>query len=158
MKNANFKRILSAVLCFVLVAVIALFASACNQPKDDEKPSSNPSSNPSSTAPETPETQDNVLGEGKTTFTLKVTFKDGSSKTYTVNTDKKTVGEALMEHDLLAGEAGPYGLYVKTVAGETVDFDTDGKYWAFYVDGAYAMTGVDTTDVTAGTEYEFKVE
>jgi hypothetical protein len=138
----------------VLVAVIAILSSACGQPKDDEKPSSNPSSS----APETPETEDKVYGEGKTTFTLKVTFKDGSSETYTVNTDKKTVGEALMEHDLLAGEEGPYGLYVKTVAGETVDYDTDGKYWAFYIGGEYAMTGVDATEIEAGAEYELKVE
>ena len=46
----------------------------------------------------------------------------------------------------------------KTVNGVTVDYDTDGKYWAFYVDGEYAATGVDSTDITAGATYTFKAE
>ena len=59
---------------------------------------------------------------------------------------------------LIAGEDSEYGLYVKTVNGVTVDYDTDGKYWAFYVDGEYAATGVDSTDITAGATYTFKAE
>lgn len=157
MKNAKFRKILSVVLSFVLVAVIALFASACNQPTSSND-GSKPSSNPASSAPETPKTEDNVYGEGATTFTLKVTFKDGSTETYTINTDKKIVGEALVENNLIAGEEGAYGLYIKTVAGETVAFDTDGKYWAFYIDGEYAMTGVDTTEIDTAAVYELKVE
>ena len=57
-----------------------------------------------------------------------------------------------------AGEDSEYGLYVKTVNGVTVDYDQDGKYWAFYVDGEYAATGVDSTDITAGATYTFKAE
>ena len=60
--------------------------------------------------------------------------------------------------NLIAGEQGDYGLYVKTVNGITVDFDKDGKYWAFYVGGEYAMSGVDSTEITAGSTYAFKVE
>lgn len=56
------------------------------------------------------------------------------------------------------GEDSEYGLYVKTVNGVTVDYDQDGKYWAFYVDGEYAATGVDSTDITAGATYTFKAE
>ena len=37
-------------------------------------------------------------------------------------------------------------------------YDKDGKYWAFYVDGEYAATGVDSTDITAGATYTFKAE
>ena len=49
-------------------------------------------------------------------------------------------------------------IYVKTVNGVTLDYDKDGKYWAFYVNGEYAQTGVDSTDITAGAEYSFKAE
>jgi len=59
---------------------------------------------------------------------------------------------------LIAGDTAEYGLYVKTVDGITVDYDTNGKYWAFYINGEYAMTGVDTTPITEGEEYSFKVE
>ena len=46
----------------------------------------------------------------------------------------------------------------QTVNGITADYDTDGHYWAFYVGGEYAQTGVDATQVTAGASYAFKVE
>ena len=63
-----------------------------------------------------------------------------------------------MSLGLIAGEDSEYGLYVKTVNGVTVDYDQDGKYWAFYVDGEYAATGVDSTDITTGATYTFKAE
>ena len=78
--------------------------------------------------------------------------------TVTVNTDATTVGQALVDLGLIDGKDGEYGLYVKTVNGETLDWDTDGKYWSFYIDGQYAMTGVDSTDVVAGGVYAFKAE
>ncbi len=101
---------------------------------------------------------DNVLGEGNTEFAFTVTDADGNETAFTIRTDKKLVGEALQEVGLIDGEAGPYGLYVKTVNGTTLDFDTDGKYWAFYVDGEYGMSGVDTTEIVADTVYSFKAE
>ncbi len=33
----------------------------------------------------------------------------------------------------------------KTVNGMTADYDKDGVYWAFYINGVYAMTGIDAT-------------
>ena len=99
-----------------------------------------------------------VLGEGETAFTFTVVDGDGNETAYEIHTDKATVGEALLELGLIDGEDGDYGLYVKTVNGVTVDYDTDGKYWAFYVDGEYAQTGVDSTEVTPGANYAFKVE
>ena len=59
---------------------------------------------------------------------------------------------------MLSGDEGPYGLYVKTVNGITVDYDKDGKYWAFYVNGEYATSGVDTTEIADGVSYGFKAE
>ena len=60
--------------------------------------------------------------------------------------------------ELIEGETTEYGLYVKTVNGVTADYDVDQTYWAFYINGEYAMTGVDATDVEAGQTYEFRVE
>ena len=68
------------------------------------------------------------------------------------------MGEALLDQELIAGEDSDYGLYVKTVNGITVDYDTDGSYWAFYVNGEYASSGVDSTPVADGDTYSFKVE
>ena len=59
---------------------------------------------------------------------------------------------------VIAGDMGDYGLYVKTVDGETLDYDTDAMYWAFYENGAYASKGVDQTDIIADVKYEFRAE
>ena len=68
------------------------------------------------------------------------------------------VGDALTELNLISGDEGDYGLYVKTVNGITADYDTDGSYWAFYVNNEYAQTGVDLTPITEGDYYSFKIE
>ena len=98
------------------------------------------------------------VGEGNTTFEFTVVDADGNTKYYNVSTDKKTVGEALLDAELISGENGAYGLYVKTVSGITYDYEKDGKYWAFYANGEMSPTGVDMTDITEGTAYAFKAE
>jgi len=99
-----------------------------------------------------------VVGEGATVFPFVVVDADGNEKHFEVHTEKTMVGDALLELGLIAGDTAEYGLYVKTVNDITVDYDADGKYWAFYINGEYAMTGVDTTPITEGEEYSFKVE
>ena len=99
-----------------------------------------------------------VLGKGATAFTFTVVDGDGNETDYEIHTDAQTVGDALTELGLIEGEDSEYGLYVKTVNGITADYDTDGHYWAFYVDGEYAQTGVDATRSPAGASYAFKVE
>lgn len=99
-----------------------------------------------------------VLGEGNTSFNFTVTDKDGKETKFEIHTDKTTVGEALLEQKLIEGEESQYGLYVKSVNGISADYDKDGVYWAFYVNGEYAQTGVDSTDIKDGDTYSFKVE
>ena len=96
--------------------------------------------------------KDTTFGEGAKTITVTVKA-DGQSVTFTLKTDKTTVGDALMEHKLITGEEGDFGLYIKTVNGILADYNVDQTYWAFYVDGEYAVTGVDSTKVTEGTVY-----
>ena len=150
LKKTGLLRSLSLAVCIVLIAATALFTTGCN---DSKQVSSSPVSSTASSS----ETA-SVLGEGKTEFTFKVTDNSGKETDFTINTDKTTVGEALVELNLIAGEESEYGLYVKTVNGVTLDYDKDGMYWAFYVNGEYAQTGVDSTEITAGAEYAFKAE
>lgn len=93
------------------------------------------------------------FGNGAKTLTVEVKMED-KIVTFTIKTDKDTVGEALIEHDLIAGEDSQYGLYIKSVNGVTADFDVDQSYWAFYVNGQYAMSGVDTTAINEGDVYQ----
>ena len=99
-----------------------------------------------------------TIGEGAKSFTMEVVDKDGGKVTFTVKTDADTVGKALLDQGVIAGENSSYGLYVKTVNGETADYDADGTYWGLYINGEYAMTGVDATTLEAGTTYAFRVE
>lgn len=104
------------------------------------------------------EIQPTVLGEGQTVFTFTVVDQEGNETHFEIHTDKETVGDALLELELIDGEAGQFGLYVKSVNGVTADYDVDKTYWAFYINGEYGFTGVDTTKVEAGAAYMFKVE
>ena len=84
--------------------------------------------------------------------------KEGNETVFEIHTDKTTVGEALLEVGLIDGDVEDYGLYVKEVNGITADYDVDGTYWAFYINDEYASTGVDSTNITEGDNYSFKVE
>ena len=98
-------------------------------------------------------TEDTEFGEGAKTVICEVKAED-KTVTFTVKTDKDTVGEALLEHELIAGDEGQYGLYVKVVNGITADYDVNQCYWAFYIDGEMASTGVDGAEITEGVTYQ----
>ena len=159
------KNVLALLLCVVMLISVALVAAGCGSTDTTEPPTTAGTAVPETSAPETmAETQPvntgdvTVLGEGETVFTFTVTDLDGVETVFEIHTDKTTVGEALLELGLIAGDDSDYGLYVKTVNGLTLDFDKDGKYWAFYENGEYAQTGVDATAITAGASYGFKAE
>ena len=99
-----------------------------------------------------------TIGEGSVTFAAQIEDLDGTKISFTVKTDKTVVGEALQELGVLKGEEGPYGLYIKAVNGKTLDYEKDGAYWAFYVDGAYAVTGVDETEIVETSVYLLRAE
>ncbi len=145
MKQTTLKRLLSFILCIVLIAALALFTYGCN---DDE--SNTPVDGGEAHVVTT-------LGTGQTAFNFTVVDKDGNETKFEIHTDKTTVGEALQELNLIEGEAGAYGLYVKKVNGIVADYNADGTYWAFYENGEYAVSGVDKTNIVAGASYSFKV-
>ena len=77
-------------------------------------------------------------------------FEVGEKKiTFTIKTDKEMLGDALNEHSLLEGEDG---LYSK-VNGIMADWNVDMSYWGFYVNGEYAMTGLDDTPIDETARY-----
>lgn len=153
MKKTNLlSRISSLLLCIVLIAAMALSLGACAA--DDAK---NPDVKESE-RPQQVQQDENVVGEGDISFKFIVVDADGKETEFTVKTDADTVGKALLDANLIAGEDSEYGLYVKTVNGITADYDTDGSYWAFYINGEYATTGVDSTEIEDGATYTFKVE
>ena len=166
------KKIKSMMLCMMLAVAMAFTVVGCGNKTegtaDAQKNSETATINTETTVEteavaetesvETTEAQEIVLGDGSVKFTFIVVDADGNETDFVINTDKGTVGDALLEQNLIEGEEGDYGLYVKTVNGITADYDTDHTYWAFYVNGEYSNTGVDSTPVNEGDTYEFKVE
>ncbi len=98
------------------------------------------------TRPEAPEA-------GRATIVVSVTHGDGSEKEFTISTDAENLRGALEQENLIAGDEGEYGLYVKTVDGETAD-DAKQEWWCFTKGGEMLMTGVDTTPIADGEHYE----
>ena len=176
------KRIINSALSLALIIILLLMLVACGDSAEKtssttEAPEASVSQTSSSS--ETPETQtnstdddansvektgvwknatylkDSTFGEGSKTLTVEVKAENQSVK-FTIKTDKDTVGAALLEHNLIAGDEGAYGLYVKIVNGMTADYDVDQSYWAFYINGEYALTGVDTTEIKEGEAYKLE--
>lgn len=127
-------------LFLALILVFGLFA--CNNPNKND-------------VWENATYKDNMeFGDGSKTLTLEVKVEE-HTVTFTVKTDKETVGDALLEHELIAGDDSQYGLYVKTVNGITADYDIDKSYWILFINGEYAPSGVDSTEITEGAVYQF---
>lgn len=146
MKKNSTRKLLSLLLCIVLIAAVALCMIGCGDKNED---------------PETYATvfsDGDVLGQGAVKFNLTVVDLDGSETKAQISTDKTTVGEALLELGLIEGEEGPYGLYISAVNGIPYEYKKDGAYWSFYINGEYALTGVDSTNIAEGTTYTLKAE
>ena len=130
-----------------LIIIFVLSVSACNKmvSPDELKDDSDLISSVQS------------IGEGDNEFFFTVVTSEGKTA-FNVSTNKTTVGEALKELNLIDGDEGEFGLYVKTVNSVTLDYDKDGKYWAFYINGEYAPSGVDKTEIKKGDSYMFREE
>ena len=152
------KNGLNKLLALLLALVMVLSLAACGNKAQDNGAAdkdagavtdtdNNTGDNGDAAAPQDRVVADgDVIGEGKTAFTVEVAQLE------------ETVGEALLERGVVAGDTTEYGLYVTTVNGVTLDYNTDGAYWAFYINGEYASTGVDATNIEAGAAYALKAE
>ena len=150
MRVKNNKKLVSWLLCMMLIVAMALTTVGCGT---DEQNGGQPAAENASSA----DSNVTVLGEGKTQFGFTVVDKDGNATEFEIHTDKATVGDALLELNLIAGDESEYGLYVKQVNGITANYDVDQTYWAFYIEGEYASSGVDTTKIENGITYSLEV-
>ena len=83
-------------------------------------------------------------------FSVTVVHADGTEKVFEYESAETNVGPVLEAAGLIKGNAGPYGMEITEVDGETAVYNTDGAYWAVYVGEEYAMSGIDTTPITDG--------
>lgn len=142
------KKVIKSGISIILALLLVFSLISCN--KAEKEKDVQPSLWDSATY-----TEDKEFGKGSKKVEVKVKAED-KTITFTVNTEKETVGEALLEHKLIAGDESEYGLYVKTVNGILADYDVDKSYWAFYINGEYATSGVDTTPIVEGESYSLE--
>lgn len=152
MQENRFKRALVLYLCMMFIMAAALVTGGCsgNAGKETVSETTVVSSEQSAETVK-------VLGEENKQFNFSVVDQDGNESRFEIHTDEETVGAALLKLELIAGDEGPYGLYVKTVNGMTADYDKDKLYWAFYVNDEYSTSGVDQTEIKEGEVYSFRI-
>ena len=90
--------------------------------------------------------------EGTKNITIEVVNKEQETSSYEVQTSAEYLRGAMEEAEGLtfSGTDSEFGLTVDTVNGETADYNTDGAYWAFYVNGEYCNYGVDSQSIADG--------
>lgn len=87
-------------------------------------------------------TADTAFGSGSKTVTVTVEAEE-KSVDFTLHTDQENLADALLEHQLVSGEQGAYGLYIKTVNGMLADYDIDQTYWSLYCNDTVLQTGAE---------------
>ena len=91
---------------------------------------------------------------GEKTVTVDVTHKDGQTNTFVLQTDAEYLGAAMQAEGLLFGNDSPYGIYILTIDGETVNEDNQ-EWWGYTKSGEYVEYGVDSCVIADGDHYEF---
>lgn len=91
--------------------------------------------------------------EGEKTVAVEVTHADGSTAEFTYHTDLEYLGGLLQQEGLISGSDGPYGLFVETVDGETVDYARDQSWWRLTCNGEDVTTGADAVVLHDGDRY-----
>ena len=91
--------------------------------------------------------------ESPITLTLTVTMPDGTQTLHTFTSTKSTLGEVLRDYGLI--ECDDKNM-ITAVGGVEASWEKDQAYWAFYIDGEYAMHGVDNEIIADGNAYAFE--
>ena len=89
-------------------------------------------------------------------FAITVVQEDGQSETFELTTTHAYLGDALLEAGLVEGEQTPMGLMITHVNGVRADFELDGAWWQFVINGEPALTGVSQTRIDPEAVYEFR--
>jgi len=84
---------------------------------------------------------------------IMVVHGDGKKTYYTFKTDSENLRGALEEKQLIEGESSEYGLFVRTVDGETAD-EAKQQWWNITKGGKPIETGIDNVVIADGDSYE----
>ena len=91
--------------------------------------------------------------EGQKQLTVIVIHRDGSNRSFSLDTQEGYLGRALVEAGIVADDQGDYGLYIQTADGETAD-SAKQEWWCVTKGGEKVSTGADSTPIAQGEQYE----
>lgn len=95
---------------------------------------------------------------GAKSVTVAVVDDQGTKTEYSCKTDAEYLLDVMKELEAdgltFGGEDSSYGLMIDTVNGLKADYEADGAYWYFYVNGEACMNGVSTEPVHDGDAFE----
>lgn len=133
MKN---KRILTKVLALSLVVLMTVFSfAACGKA-------------------DTNSDIDSGTQENKTiSITVTVVAKDKTEKVFNIKTDKKNLGDALLEEGLVTEEEHKSGFY-NHIDGIRADYTLDKSWWCFTKGGETVMVGANDLTIADGDKFE----
>ena len=92
---------------------------------------------------------DKDFGNGEKTVTVKVVAEE-QTLTFTLHTDKETLGDALKEQDLILDDNG----LIHTVNGIYADWENGNWWWKFTKGGEMMLVGVYDATIADGEQYE----
>lgn len=90
----------------------------------------------------------------KISYKIEITDNNGETKTYTISTAEKILGDAMIEAGYIPADSKDTGIF-STLDGITADWDVDQSYWAIFIGDEYASDGVFGIDAVDGAVYKF---
>lgn len=94
---------------------------------------------------------------GSKEITVLVVHGDKSETENTYHTEEAYLGPVVTGDGLVEGEDGDYGLYIKTVDGETAD-DSKQQWWCITKDGENVNASADQTPIEDGDHFELTLK
>lgn len=91
---------------------------------------------------------------GQKNITAVVNTLDGNSISFAITTEEEYLRGAAESIGLIEGSESDYGLFVTSVNGVTAD-DSKQQWWCVTKGGEMLETGVDTTPIADGDQFEF---
>ena len=134
MKNTRILTKLLALALVVLMAVMSL--TACGTVNTNSDTNSGTSA-PAQTI----------------SITVKVIAADKTEKTFTIETGKKNLGDALLEKGLVTEDEHKSGFYTY-IDGVRADYNKDGAWWCFTKGGESVMVGANELEIANGDTFE----
>lgn len=92
--------------------------------------------------------------EGAKSIEVVVVHKDGTERSFPVNTDAEYLAEVLVSEGIVEDNQTEYGLYILVADGEYADYEADGGWWAVYEGDTRSNFGASELPIQDGGLYK----